>query len=134
MKEFLIKTALLFVLLFLCSFLLWDYCHTDKPIVETKERVLILGDSHTEDAINDAIFTNSFNYSQGGEPFIYSYVKLVNITAASKVDTLILSVSPSSIGEGGEKWLYKMNKLLYRFPLEDLTRSAFSKTEKRSCS
>jgi hypothetical protein len=119
MKEFLIKTPLFLVLLFLCSFLLWGYCHTDKPIVETKERVLILGDSHTEEAINDAIFTNSFNYSQGGDPFIYSYVKLINITAASKIDTLLLSVSPVSIGAGKES-LHKVNKLLFRFPWEDL--------------
>ncbi|KAA6330450.1 hypothetical protein EZS27_020849 [termite gut metagenome] len=119
MKKFLIKISLLFVLLFLCSSLLWKYCHTDKPIVTIKERVLILGDSHTEEDINDTIFTNSFNYSQGGDPFIYSYVKLVNITSASKIDTLILSVSPATFNVG-ENWLHKANKLLYRFPLEDL--------------
>ncbi|KAA6316169.1 hypothetical protein EZS27_033485 [termite gut metagenome] len=72
MKNFLIKIPLFLVLLFLCSFLMWKYCHTDKPIVEIKEKVLILGDSHTECAINDTIFTNSYNYSQSAEPFIYS--------------------------------------------------------------
>jgi hypothetical protein len=120
MKELLIKTLLFLVLLFLFSFLLWEYCHTDEPIVKIKEKVLILGDSHTEDAINDTIFTNSYNYSQGGDPFIYSYVKLVNITSASKIDTLLLSVSPVSIG-AGEQSLHKTNKLLFRFPWEDLT-------------
>ncbi|KAA6331044.1 hypothetical protein EZS27_020313 [termite gut metagenome] len=119
MKKFLIKILLFLVLLFLCSLLLWKYCHTDQPIVEIKEKVLILGDSHTEDAINNVIFTNSFNYSQGGDPFIYSYVKLINITSAFKIDTLLLSVSPVSFS-AGEKSLHKANKLLFRFPWEDL--------------
>jgi hypothetical protein len=124
MKKFLIKLSLFFVLLLLFSFLLWGYCHTDKPIVKMKEKVLILGDSHTEFAINDTIFTNSFNYSQAADPFIYSYVKLINITSVSKIDTLILSVSLFTIMDDGrikEKCMRKMNKLLFRFPWEDLT-------------
>ncbi|KAA6318888.1 hypothetical protein EZS27_031154 [termite gut metagenome] len=72
MKEFLIKILLFLVLLLVCSFLIGIYCHTNTPIVKIKERVLILGDSHTQNAINDAIFTHSYNYSDGGEPFIYS--------------------------------------------------------------
>jgi hypothetical protein len=119
MKKFLIKASLFFILLFLCFLLLWEYCHTDKPIIEIKEKILILGDSHTECAINDTIFTNSYNYSKSADLFIYSYVKLVNITSASKIDTLILSVSPVSLNERIEKWLHKTNKLLFRFPLED---------------
>ncbi|KAA6310815.1 hypothetical protein EZS27_037950 [termite gut metagenome] len=48
-------------------------------------------------------------------------MKLINITSASKIDTLIISVSPVSIGGKEERsQIKKTNKLLYRFPWEDL--------------
>jgi hypothetical protein len=119
MKSFLLQILLFSIVPITFLLFIWIGSHTNKPIVEIKERVLILGDSHTEFGLNDTIFTNSFNYSQGGDPFIYSYAKLVSIASASKIDTLLLSVSPVSIGDR-ERWLHKVNKLLLRFPWEDL--------------
>ena len=40
------------------------------------KNILILGDSHTENAINDSIFSNSLNYSASADAYIFSYVKL----------------------------------------------------------
>ncbi|KAA6326198.1 hypothetical protein EZS27_024668 [termite gut metagenome] len=120
MKKFLFKIFTFLIILIIISTFIWIFNYTNEPIIEIKEKILILGDSHTECAINDTIFTNSYNYSQSSEPFIYSYVKLINIASASKIDTLIISVSPVSIGGKGERLHIKTNKLLYRFPWEDL--------------
>jgi hypothetical protein len=120
MKKFLLKIFTFLIILIIISTFIWIFNYTNEPIIEIKDIILIRGDSHTEKSNNDTIFTNSYNYSQSAEPFIYSYVKLVNITSASKIDTLILSVSPVSIGGKWERSHIKINKLLYRFPWEDL--------------
>ncbi|MDR1472934.1 MAG: hypothetical protein LBS75_10485 [Synergistaceae bacterium] len=54
--------------------------------------ILIIGDSHTECAIDDSIFTRSFNISHGGTAYLYSYVKLRKFLAEnSHIDTVLLS-------------------------------------------
>ncbi|KAA6333093.1 hypothetical protein EZS27_018463 [termite gut metagenome] len=120
MKSFLLTILLFFIIPIIIIMSIWVCNYTNSPIIEIKEKVLILGDSHTQDAVNDTIFTESFNYSQGGDPFIYSYAKLVSIASVSKIDKLILSVSPVSLNNDTKNWIYKINKLLFYFPPKDL--------------
>jgi hypothetical protein len=66
--------------------------------VPKDKNILIVGDSHTECAIDDSIFTRSFNISQSGTAYLYSYIKLRKILVEnSHIDTVLVSFHGGSI-------------------------------------
>ena len=74
-------------------------------IVDKSKSILILGDSHTECAIDDSIVSKSVNLSKSADAYFYSFVKLRKfLKINSDIKTVILGIS--------EKSLYKKN-LIY---------------------
>ena len=68
---------------------------------DASRKILILGDSHTECGINDSLFSNSFNFSESSESYLFCYAKLQMLTSGQKTfDTLLLSVNPRSLSAG----------------------------------
>ncbi|WP_010254718.1 hypothetical protein [Treponema primitia] len=60
------------------------------------KNILILGDSHTERAINDRILTKSVNLAESATAYLYSYVKLRKLIKNNpQIDTLLLSFHSS---------------------------------------
>jgi hypothetical protein len=54
--------------------------------------ILVVGDSHSECAINDDIFTHGVNVSQMGNAYLYSYVKIKKfLEENTRIDTILLS-------------------------------------------
>jgi hypothetical protein len=55
---------------------------------------IVIGDSHTQKAINDQYFPNAINLSQSSESFLYSYVKLKEILKHNpNIKTVLLGCS-----------------------------------------
>ena len=68
-------------------------------------KTLILGDSHTECAINDTTFT-SLNLSNSADAYIYSFIKLKYINDIVDLDTVLISYRPQNlIKVDDDRWL-----------------------------
>ena len=73
--------------------------------VPKDRNILIIGDSHTECAIDDSIFIRSFNISQSGTAYLYSYIKLRKILAENThIDTVLVSFHGGSIQKSLDEW------------------------------
>jgi hypothetical protein len=79
------------------------------------KNILIVGDSHNEDAINDDIFSRAVNVAQGGTAYLYSYCKIRKFLNENKhIDTILLSFhSVSLIGDGG---IFREENMADRIP------------------
>lgn len=75
--------------------------------IEPHQNVLILGDSHTEYAIDDSIWKNSVNLSHSADSYIYSYMKIKRMKQENpQIDTLLLAFSNHNLlSEYDERWL-----------------------------
>jgi hypothetical protein len=86
-------------------------------VIPEDRNILIIGDSHTECAIDDSIFTRSFNISQSGTAYLYSYVKLRKFLAKNPhVDTVLLSFHGGSIHKSMDEWTVGDKYILGRIP------------------
>ena len=114
-----LSLAALFWLVHLCSMVLltlakprhYTLHHSGKPI--SGKKVFIMGNSHTECAVNDAMMGGRYlNVSQSAEPILYTTVKAQNIIDMGMADTLVIGydkVVMQSIGsEVQEERLYAM--------------------------
>ena len=83
--------------------------------VEKNKNVLILGDSHTENAIDDNIFENSVNLSHSADSYFYSYLKIRKLKKENPhIDTLLLALSSHNLlVEYEDKWLFKSKLRIY---------------------
>jgi hypothetical protein len=91
--------------------------------------VLIVGDSHTECAINDRMLSNAVNLSKSGSCYFYSYIKVREaIKNSRQIDTIILGCSYGEILKGRDDWFYgndsrelrvKVRSLFYLFTMKD---------------
>lgn len=85
--------------------------------IEKSKSTLILGDSHTECAINDSIFADAANYSMSAEAYLYSYIKLRHfISANSHIKTVILGFSFYSLSDLYDYWYYRDDVVEKRIP------------------
>ncbi|GAA4937508.1 hypothetical protein GCM10023314_07530 [Algibacter agarivorans] len=81
-------------------------------IVKDKN-VLILGDSHTEYAIDDNIYNNSINLSHSADSYFYSYLKIRKLKKENpQIDTLLLALSNHNLLiEYEDKWLFNTSNI-----------------------
>jgi hypothetical protein len=86
-------------------------------VIPGDKNILVLGDSHTECAIDDSIFTRSFNISQSGTAYLYSYTKLRKFLAVNPhIDTVLLSFHGGSIQKSLDEWILGDRYILGRIP------------------
>ena len=86
--------------------------------ISKEKNILILGDSHTQCALNDTIITNALNMSESADTYFYSFIKLKNIVANNKqIDTLILGYMPHNLSITQDKWLVSNNINAFKLPL-----------------
>jgi hypothetical protein len=97
------------------------------------KHILIIGDSHTECAINDEIYTSAVNVSQSASAYLYSYCKLKKFLRENDhIDTVFISFhyAPLII----DRWIfdeYHMNeKITSHLTLLDKEDIAIFKNEK----
>jgi len=86
----------------------------DYSIPENKN-ILVIGDSHTECAIDDRILNNAFNLSQSATCYFYTYLKTREVINHNpQIDTLIVSYSYSSLKKIKDKWLIGPENLKFK--------------------
>jgi hypothetical protein len=85
--------------------------------VPKDKNILIVGDSHTECAIDDSIFTRSFNISQSGTAYLYSYIKLRKFLAEnSHIDTVLVSFHGGTMQKSMDEWTVGDKYILSHIP------------------
>jgi len=71
----------------------------------SNKRVLVIGDSHTECAINDTVLTEAFNFSRAGTAYFYSYLKVREILKFNpQIKTVVLGYSYKTISKYKDSW------------------------------
>jgi hypothetical protein len=133
MKVFL-KDLLRFIAFFLgvmlvlivgTTFLARNLINFEIPAHKT---ILIVGDSRPESGLNDEILENTFNFSQSGTAYFYSYVKIRTMLEHNPhIDTIVLGFAYEDIAMPRDEWFrgpetikFKMPKYLPLFGLQDL--------------
>lgn len=82
------------------------------------KNLLILGDSHTQCALNDTIISNALNMSESADTYFYSYTKLKKIVVHNKqIDTLIIGYAPNNLSMTQDKWLVDCSINAFKLPL-----------------
>lgn len=107
----LLSLSILIVLIsgtsFLCQFI-FDF---DIP---KNKNVLVVGDSHPQCAIDDSIVPNTFNVSQGGTGYFYSYLKIREaFNRNPHIDTVVLGYSYYDLAKGRDKWFSGDEKIKF---------------------
>lgn len=135
MRKFLKKTTVyLLVCLITClaiSFLSQFILRERASFAFSKEKnILVMGDSHTECAINDSILTNWQNLSRSATHYYYIYTILEEVLADNpQIDTIVLGIHRASFSEDfdsrmlfDDKYINRQKYLLiYANPLDILS-------------
>jgi len=80
-------------------------------------KMIILGNSLTECAFDDNLIPGLKNMSQGGESFVYTYLKLKKLHEANpQIKTVIVSYSNNHIGEKMEQLVLHKDNVRNYFP------------------
>lgn len=84
--------------------------------IHDSEKTLIIGDSHTQTAIDDSILDNSINVSQSGQHFLYTYnVLRILLDDNEHIDNVLLGVSFHSFGASRDEHVKNSSKMRYSF-------------------
>jgi hypothetical protein len=85
--------------------------------LDSSVRILIMGNSHSQYALNDSIIRYSLNLSSSAESYFYTYYKLKKIVNANpQIKMLILEYSDYVFSDIMEKWTYGEEFMGYNFP------------------
>ncbi len=80
-------------------------------------KVLIVGDSHTQTALNDSLIPQSINLSQSSEHFLYTYnVLRLLLENNPQLERVVLGVSFHSFGERYDTYINDGEKVQFMFP------------------
>lgn len=80
--------------------------------------ILVIGDSHTECAIDDDVFTRAVNISKSASAYVYSYALIRKFKADNpELDTVLLSYQSSSLSfEQQTGWIFDESVMNTRMP------------------
>ena len=134
--------AFVFFFLITASYFLsdWFINYRKQYFLKLRNNIVVVfaGDSNIECAVNDNIIANSLNIAEGGEAYLYTYVKLKSLLKYNKqISTIILGFSFHTLDTTYQnKWLYSDNFVIaknksYNYLLEKPEKSLiFSKNQK----
>jgi hypothetical protein len=112
--KFFILNVLLLALLLAGTFYIVSSASFGIP---KEKNIIVIGDSHTECAIDDSIFLRSFNISQAGEAYLYSYIKLKKFLDVNPhIDTVFVSFHGGSIQMSQDEKIFGDNYILGHVP------------------
>lgn len=101
--------GIIFIPLIIFSFYIFyaNYKLAADYKIESNINTLVIGDSHTQKAINDRYFPNAINLSQSSECFIYSYSKLLEILKHHpNIKTVLLGCSFHSFSSYYDEFVF----------------------------
>lgn len=123
MRKFLKDILLFFVilaagiiLLSITSFFMLRSVSFQLPADKT---ILVIGDSHTQCAVDDNILKQAANVSSSATSYLYTYVKLKRFVGQNaQIKTVILSYHYKSLDtELEQRWLYKPGVMIQQVPM-----------------
>ena len=83
--------------------------------IDSDKKVLVLGNSHAECAINDSTLPNYFNLPQSESAYFYDYLKLWEVVNHNpQIDTLIIGCSYGDLKESMNNWITDEDKIDYK--------------------
>lgn len=132
MKRFIKNSFLLFsiAILVIVSLILLSHTITrqffDYKIANNKN-ILVVGNSHLEYSLDDAIIPQTFNIAQSGSGYFYSYLKIREIANRNQqIDTVILGYSYEDFSNYRVNWFsgdetikFKMRDHFFLFTSKD---------------
>lgn len=102
---YLISLVLIIVIYNGITFLLINYNCNFK--FASNPKFLVLGNSHSEHALNDSLIPNLKNLSQGGESYYYTYQKAKKVLEQNpEVSTVFIEYSNIAISYKMKKWIW----------------------------
>lgn len=142
--RFILLIGLLIVFLDLLFYLVYQTPTTSR-------NKIFLGDSTSKASIDTKIAREYENYSQGGETYLFSYIKLKRLIETQKVDTVLINFSPLNIinnkfdlasmsgrqryfpiiDQEGHWDLFKSNPIVYLRSFAELPKDLFSLLKER---
>lgn len=91
--------------------------HGDFYKLNPTTRTIILGHSQTECGLNDSLISHAQNFSQGGEAYFYTYLKLQKLLDDNKgVKNVLLSYANNQIDERMDKWIWGAEYMYQYYP------------------
>jgi hypothetical protein len=80
--------------------------------------ILVIGDSHTECAIDDDVFLRSGNISKSASAYVFSYALIRKWKSDNpEIDTVLLSYQASSLSDDQQsRWMYDESTIAPRLP------------------
>lgn len=84
------------------------YMNSIKFKIDESKNILVIGDSHTECAIDDSSFRRAANFSKSATSFVYSYAAFRKLIEDNpNIDTVLLSYHSSSLSYERERgWIF----------------------------
>jgi hypothetical protein len=82
------------------------------------KNILVVGDSHTECAIDDNIHSRIVNVSQSASPYLYSYCKIKKFLSENNhIDTVLLSFHYEALTSNiDDRWILDEQRLIRQIP------------------
>lgn len=122
MIDFFRKLILFFIFFALLAGGMVAYCIRDMRSVNFHamggRHILVIGDSHTECAIDDDVFTRCVNISKSASAYVFSYALIRKWKADNpELDTVFLSYESKSLSEEQQNvWMYDETVTARRLP------------------
>jgi|GEM_PF-3153555 len=94
------------------------YMNSIRLTIDKSKNILVLGDSHTECAIDGDAFTRAENFSKSATPVIYSYVALRQLIVDNpQIDTVLLGFHTGTlIYERERNWIFGESEMARQIP------------------
>ncbi len=121
MGKFIIKTLILsFPVLIGIVFILIYLNHKNRQnsmfLNLTSANNIIIGHSHSEISFNDSIVIGSRNFSQGGESYFYTYLKLQEIIKSNPtIKNVFIEFTNNQINKPIDEWIWNDANIKFRF-------------------
>ncbi len=121
MIKFIKKTVLFLILIsgiILIGILIVNYLIDNGNYykIPSKTDHLIIGNSHTQRALNDTIIRNSTNLSSSAENNLYTYFKIKKIVKHNKIKNIFLSFSNNCVPISYDDYVWKETNLNRSYP------------------
>lgn len=91
--------------------------HSSVFSIPVNISTLILGHSHSQNSFNDSLIDNTKNFSQSGEIYFYSYLKLKKVVSINdKIKNVFVEFTNNQICLDMEKWTKNEQYISYKVP------------------
>lgn len=125
MKQFIVKSFAFLTILAFVFYLFWVLICSTRPTnmkLPESERIVFLGNSRIEYAINDTILKNSFNFGRSAEPMECIYSKTILLQQYNPhLDTIIIEFDNYLLCYGSNKGIHPKLYSPYFFDTYTLT-------------